>query len=50
MYRKKEYYTIHGDTEQVVYENLEGDNKGKRLGTWSLNNKEKKKVTFDKKK
>ena len=49
MYRKKEYYTIQGDKDQVVYEVLEGDNKGKRLGTWSLNAKGKKKVTFEKK-
>ena len=49
MYRKKEYYTIQGDTGQVVYEVLEGDNRGKRLGTWSLNAKGKKKVTFEKK-
>ena len=49
MYRKKEYYTIQGDKDQVVYEVLEGDNRGKRLGTWSLNAKGKKKVIFEKK-
>ena len=48
MYRKKEYYTIQGDKDQVVYEVLEGDNRGKRLGTWSLNAKGKKKVIFEK--
>ena len=46
-YRKKEYYTIQGDTQQVVYELLEGDVKGKRLGTWTTTKKGNKKPVFD---
>lgn len=52
VYRKKEYYTIKGDPEKVVYQVLEGDMKGKRLGTWYENTSGKRKgkrsVTLDK--
>ena len=47
MFRKKEYYTIQGDPDQVVYEVLEGDAKGKRLGVWEPTKKGNKKPIFD---
>ena len=47
-YRKKEYYTVVGDNEQVVYELLEGDGKGPRLGVWTLNKNGKRRVVLDK--
>jgi hypothetical protein len=46
-FRKKEYYTIVGDLEQVVYELGEGDTRGKRLGTWTTTKKGNKKPVFD---
>lgn len=52
VYRKKEYYTIKGDPDKVVYRVLEGDLKGERLGTWYENTSGKRKgkrsVTLDK--
>ena len=52
VYRKKEYYTIKGDPEKVVYRVLEGDLKGERLGIWYENTNGKRKgkrsVTLDK--
>lgn len=52
VYRKKEYYTIKGDPDKVVYRVLEGDLKGERLGTWYENTNGKRKgkrsVTLDK--
>lgn len=52
VYRKKEYYTIKGDPEKVVYRVLEGDLKGERLGIWYENTSGKRKgkrsVTLDK--
>tara|TARA_B100000900_G_scaffold409028_1_gene424227 strand:+ start:916 stop:1797 length:882 start_codon:yes stop_codon:yes gene_type:complete len=52
VYRKKEYYTIKGDPDKVVYQVLEGDLKGERLGTWYENTSGKRKgkrsVTLDK--
>ena len=47
-YRKKEYYSVIGDNEQVVYELLEGDGKGPRLGVWTLNKNGKRRVVLDK--
>ena len=47
-YRKKEYYMVIGDNEQVVYELLEGDGKGPRLGVWTLNKNGKRRVVLDK--
>lgn len=52
VYRKKEYYTIQGDPERVVYQVLDGDVKGERLGTWMIvssgNRKGKRRVVLDK--
>ncbi len=47
-YRKKEYYSVVGDNEKVVYELLEGDGKGPRLGVWTLNKNGKRRVVLDK--
>ena len=46
-FRKKEYYTIQGDPEKVIYEVLEGDLRGKRLGVWDPTKKGNKKPIFD---
>ena len=46
-FRKKEYYTIQGDPEKVIYEVLEGDLRGKRLGVWVLTKKGNKKPIFE---
>jgi len=48
-YRKKEYWIKKGEDPQIVYEVLEGDGLGNRLGIYQQDKKGKMKVFLDKK-
>jgi len=43
-WHKKEYATIIGDLEPNVYELLDGDVRGEKIGTWTLTKTKKKKL------
>ena len=47
-YRKKEYFLIEGEENNNIYEVLEGDKMGNKIGHWELNAKNKRKVVLDK--
>jgi hypothetical protein len=46
-WKKKEYIRIIDEEEPNVYELLEGDERGNKIGTWALSKTGKKKVTLD---